>query len=186
MVSSAEAFLSPLSLRPACINMRPARSSCGRGPSFQGIRMSSSPTASKPGQDEYSEGIEKVRKSNPEILPHFSHIRQQRFFRYYAVDLLSSCSYFPTIEFPCEMAKCDVDTAEDVPEDMRERDQNEHFFALDGWVRWDMPGERSIARAVSLVGDDCTLGRYSRLSIRDCRFLKYVCCEQATSRSITI
>ena len=35
-----------------------------------------------------------------------------------------------------------MDSAEDVRDDMRERDQNEHDFRLDGWVRWDMPGER--------------------------------------------
>lgn len=180
----------------------------------------------------YQEGIKKVLQANKNLHSHFEIVREQEFFRYYAVDLLSSCTYFPTVstlpqrsppfytphtlhpptcqynsppnqsgvsasadllhhplvlafsslqhglqpvtdsvapglpcflvvtffspcappwpgpvivaqvEFPCEMERCDVDSAEDVRDDMRERDQNEHDFRLDGWVRWDMPGER--------------------------------------------
>jgi len=89
----------------------------------------------------YQEGINKVLKANKNLHSHFEVVREQEFFRYYAVDLLSSCTYFPTVEFPCEMERCDVDSAEDVRDDMRERDQNEHDFRLDGWVRWDMPGD---------------------------------------------
>lgn len=33
-----------------------------------------------------------------------------------------------------------MDSAEEVPDAMRERDMSEHDFRLDGWVRWDMPG----------------------------------------------
>lgn len=120
-----------------------------------GLRMS----ASIPSQDamaasgqEYLEGIEKVKKANPTLGPLLQGLREQKFFRYYAVDLLSSCTYFPTVEYPCEMEKCDVENAEDVPESFRERDQREHNFRLDGWVRWDMPGETSHReRAVCLM-----------------------------------
>jgi hypothetical protein len=152
MIMRAEAFMSPsISLRSLTARLSPAKSCNRRTLLVAGIRMSSSPTASKPDQDEYSEGIEKVRSGNSQLLPHFNTIRNGRFFRYYAVDLLSSCTYFPTIELPCEMAKCDVETAEDVPDDMRERDQREHVFALDGWVRWDMPGERAYPQITALM-----------------------------------
>jgi hypothetical protein len=188
----------------------------------------------------YQEGINKVLQANKNLHSHFEVVREQEFFRYYAVDLLSSCTYFPTVstlppalspparflastsrrrisggsasidllnhplelvsppslqhgsavlmfaarhrprrpwsfiwfsggdcllcapprlgpvivaqvEFPCEMERCDVDSAEDVRDDMRERDQNEHDFRLDGWVRWDMPGERETGLSPSSI-----------------------------------
>lgn len=48
----------------------------------------------------YQDGIEKVRLANKELHPHFENVREQEFFRYYAVDLLSSCTYFPTVPNP--------------------------------------------------------------------------------------
>ncbi|KAJ1494174.1 hypothetical protein T484DRAFT_1766277 [Baffinella frigidus] len=89
----------------------------------------------------YGEGIRQVRESNDRILPHMHILRQQEFFRYFAVDLLSSCTYFPTADQPCDMDRCEIEGAEDVPEVLRERDAGEHEFRLDGWVRWDMPGD---------------------------------------------
>ena len=82
-----------------------------------------------------------MRQNAGRLLPHFEHIRRQEFFRYFAVDLLSSCTYMPTEDAPCEMDKCEIEGADDVPEKMRERDLEEHDFRLDGWVRWDMPGD---------------------------------------------
>jgi hypothetical protein len=32
-------------------------------------------------------------------------------------------------------------SADDVSPDLRKRDESEHSFQLDGWVRWDMPGD---------------------------------------------
>lgn len=111
-----------------------------------GLRMQSASEAAltaafENSADEYSAGIECVKNANSDLLPHLDTLRAQTFFRYYAVDLLSSCTYFPTVESPCEMERCDVENADEVPDDMRERDLTEHDFRLDGWVRWDMPGD---------------------------------------------
>lgn len=134
--------------------------SCTRIPMGMGVRSMTSPRRLRQGNPlglrmqtasvlnmmeasagEYTEGIAKIKAANPELLEHLDTLRQQRFFRYYAVDLLSSCTYFPTIELPCEMERCDVENADDVPDDIRSRDTTEHDFRLDGWVRWDMPGD---------------------------------------------
>jgi len=89
----------------------------------------------------YQAGVDLVRTDSARLAPHFEHIRNQTFFRYYAVDLMSSCTYMPLQESPCEMDKCDIDPAEDVPDILRERDNTEYDFRLDGWTRWDMPGD---------------------------------------------
>lgn len=47
----------------------------------------------------------------------------------------------PTVETPCSMEKCEIVPADDVSTELRKRDESEHSFQLDGWVRWDMPGD---------------------------------------------
>ena len=47
----------------------------------------------------------------------------------------------PTTETPCTMDKCEISPADDVSTALRKRDESEHSFQLDGWVRWDMPGD---------------------------------------------
>jgi len=89
----------------------------------------------------YKDGVFQIRQNHSRLLPHLEHIRKQEFFRLFAVDLLSSCTYMPTEDSPCEMDKCEIECSEDVPDKMRERDTTEHDFRLDGWVRWDMPGD---------------------------------------------
>mmetsp|Transcript_17147 Transcript_17147/g.25204 ORF Transcript_17147/g.25204 Transcript_17147/m.25204 type:complete len:430 (+) Transcript_17147:122-1411(+) len=89
----------------------------------------------------YRDGVSQIRNNHSRLLPHLEHIRKQEFFRLFAVDLLSSCTYMPTEDSPCEMDKCEIECSEDVPDKMRERDTTEHDFRLDGWVRWDMPGD---------------------------------------------
>ena len=39
------------------------------------------------------------------------------------------------------MDKCEISPADDVSTALRKRDESEHSFQLDGWVRWDMPGD---------------------------------------------
>jgi len=89
----------------------------------------------------YKDGIFEVKKNHTRLLPHLEHVRKQSFFRLFAVDLLSSCTYMPSQDTPCEMDKCEIECSEDVTDAMRERDDLEHDFRLDGWVRWDMPGD---------------------------------------------
>ena len=92
-------------------------------------------------QKRYAGGIALVKEGDDRILPHMLKLREQEFFRYFAVDLLSSCTYFPTADAPCDMDRCEIEAADDVPDQLRERDEREHEFRLDGWVRWDMPGD---------------------------------------------
>lgn len=89
----------------------------------------------------YKDGVGQIRQNHQRLLPHLEHIRKQEFFRLFAVDLLSSCTYMPTQDSPCEMDKCEIECSDQVRDDMRVRDTDEHVFRLDGWVRWDMPGD---------------------------------------------
>ncbi|EKX38461.1 hypothetical protein GUITHDRAFT_115427 [Guillardia theta CCMP2712] len=86
-------------------------------------------------------GYDFSKEHNHRLVDHFHHLRKQEYFRLFAVDLLSSCTYMPTADMPCEMDRCEIESAEDVREDLRVRDAREHSFRLDGWVRWDMPGD---------------------------------------------
>eukprot|EP00747_Dinoflagellata_sp_TGD_P095003 gnl/TRDRNA2_/TRDRNA2_166312_c2_seq1.p1 gnl/TRDRNA2_/TRDRNA2_166312_c2~~gnl/TRDRNA2_/TRDRNA2_166312_c2_seq1.p1 ORF type:complete len:311 (-),score=44.70 gnl/TRDRNA2_/TRDRNA2_166312_c2_seq1:102-1034(-) len=47
----------------------------------------------------------------------------------------------PSEETPCELDTCEVDSAEDVPDKIRTRDESEYEFDLDGWTRKDMPSD---------------------------------------------
>jgi len=47
----------------------------------------------------------------------------------------------PTSEDPCELDRCEVDPAEDVPDALIERDEDEYEFALDCWARKDMSSD---------------------------------------------
>uniref|UniRef100_A0A7S3FF16 Uncharacterized protein n=1 Tax=Haptolina ericina TaxID=156174 RepID=A0A7S3FF16_9EUKA len=91
--------------------------------------------------DKIAEGLNVVRTGNTGLLPLLRGLREFEFFRFYAVDLLASCSYMPTHEAPCDLDACEIDPADDVPQNMRERDENEYEFELDSWGRWDMPSD---------------------------------------------
>ena len=82
-----------------------------------------------------------MRKQNAEVLPLLQDLRERRFFRLYAADLLASCSYMPTSEEPCELGECEVDAGEEVPDELVERDEAEASFELDSWARWDQPSD---------------------------------------------
>ena len=75
------------------------------------------------GNDEawLAEGVAAVRTSNEEVRPFLEDLRRRRFFRLYAADLLAGCSYMPTSEEPCELGECEVDAAEDVPDELVSR-----------------------------------------------------------------
>ena len=45
----------------------------------------------------------KLQEAIKRMHPVFEDVRSQEFFRYYAVDLLSSCTFFPTADAPCDM-----------------------------------------------------------------------------------
>jgi len=59
------------------------------------------------------------------------------------VDMLASCEYMPQELFECYSETCEIYPVdeEEVPEDIKTVDMDEHDFELDGWARWDMPSE---------------------------------------------
>ena len=87
------------------------------------------------------DGVKAVREKNDEVLPLLQDLRERRFFRLYAADLLASCSYMPTAEEPCELGECEVDAVDEVPDELKERDESESEFELDSWARWDQPSD---------------------------------------------
>lgn len=93
--------------------------------------------------DWLAKGITTVDELNGLTLPLLTQLREFEFFRFFAVDLLSSCSYMPTHDEPCGLDACDIEPAEDVPQRMIDRDENEYEFELDSWARWDMPSDYS-------------------------------------------
>lgn len=80
---------------------------------------------------------------NDEIEGLLCQIRKKPYFRMYSVDMLASCEYFPQEMFECYSSTCEIYPIdeEDIPEDIRTFDMDEHQFELDGWARWDMPSE---------------------------------------------
>jgi hypothetical protein len=86
-------------------------------------------------------GMSVCREHNHQVVPLLQQLQEFDFFSYFAFDLLASCSYMPTSENPCELDRCEVEPAEDVPEALRARDLSESEFALDCWARKDMPSD---------------------------------------------
>ena len=87
------------------------------------------------------EGMEKCQQENERVLPLLNQLSKFDFFSYFAVDLLSSCGYMPTNEEPCGLDACEIDPAEEVPEAMVARDDDEYEFELDSYGRWDQPSD---------------------------------------------
>jgi len=85
------------------------------------------------------EGMEKCQQENEQVLPLLNQLSEFDFFSFFSVDLLSSCGYMPTNEEPCGLDACEIDPAEEVPEAMMARDNDEYEFELDGYGRWDQP-----------------------------------------------
>jgi len=86
-------------------------------------------------------GMEECREHNGEIVPVLRQLREFDFFSLFSLDLLAGCAHFPTSEDPCELDKCEVDPADDVPEAMTARDEQEYEFELDGWARKDQASD---------------------------------------------
>lgn len=86
-------------------------------------------------------GMSVCREQSNKIVPLLEQLKTRDFFSYFPLDLMASCSFLPTQEDPCDLGKCDVEAAEDVPEKIRVRDDDEYEFELDGWTRKDMPSD---------------------------------------------
>lgn len=93
--------------------------------------------------DDLKPGIETIDKLNPQLTPQLEELRDQPYFRLYSCDMLGSCEYMPQELFECYSESCEIYPVddEDIPEQMKDVDAEEHDFELDGWARWDMPSE---------------------------------------------
>eukprot|EP00613_Pedinella_sp_CCMP2098_P054569 CAMPEP_0171897546 /NCGR_PEP_ID=MMETSP0992-20121227/48198_1 /TAXON_ID=483369 /ORGANISM="non described non described, Strain CCMP2098" /LENGTH=392 /DNA_ID=CAMNT_0012525691 /DNA_START=8 /DNA_END=1186 /DNA_ORIENTATION=+ len=90
-----------------------------------------------------AEGLQCIDEYNEDLLEVLDELRQQPFFRYYSVDLLKGCNYFPQDIDECSTQSCEiypVDTGV-VPKNIEAVDAAEYDFELDAWVRWDMPSD---------------------------------------------
>ena len=89
------------------------------------------------------EGMDTCRTHNHEVLPLLEKLVEHDFFTFFGVNLITPCMYFPTEEDPCELDRCEIRASRDrdVPAALRKRDLEEYDFALDGWVRKDMPSD---------------------------------------------
>mmetsp|Transcript_10452 Transcript_10452/g.24855 ORF Transcript_10452/g.24855 Transcript_10452/m.24855 type:complete len:399 (-) Transcript_10452:2939-4135(-) len=86
-------------------------------------------------------GISAIDEANAVISQQMEILQDSPYFRLFCVDILASCEYMPQELFECYSETCEVYPVDDeeVPENIREVDFQEHDFELDGWARWDMP-----------------------------------------------
>jgi ERO1-like protein alpha len=103
----------------------------------------SSMVVPNPSTADLSPAIAAIDQYNPLLEPLLTDLREEKFFRYYSVDMLGSCEYIPQELFECYSESCEIYPVdeEEVPASILNTDANEHDFALDGWARWDMPTE---------------------------------------------
>lgn len=88
-------------------------------------------------------GISAIDAALPTLSPLLSELRSLPYFRLYSCDMLASCEYIPQDLFECYTESCEIYPVddEDVPDDIKRADFDEHEFELDGWARWDMPSD---------------------------------------------
>jgi len=88
-------------------------------------------------------GISAIDAALPTLSPLLSELRSLPYFRLYSCDMLASCEYIPQDLFECYTESCEIYPVddEDVPNDIKRADFDEHEFELDGWARWDMPSD---------------------------------------------
>lgn len=90
-----------------------------------------------------AQGIAAIDSAQSTLHPKLEQLRMLPYFRLYSCDLMASCEYIPQELFECYTESCEVYPVddEDVPEDIKTADFDEHDFELDGWARWDMPSD---------------------------------------------
>lgn len=93
--------------------------------------------------EELRPGIDAINSRNSDLEPLLDNLRESPYFRMYSVDMLGSCEYMPQELFECYSETCEIYPVdeEEVPENIKAVDMDEHEFELDGWARWDMPSE---------------------------------------------
>jgi len=93
--------------------------------------------------EELTPGINAITSMNGDLEPLLDNLREQHYFRLYSVDMLGSCEYMPQELFECYSETCEIYPVDEdeIPDDIRSGDMDEHDFELDGWARWDQPSE---------------------------------------------
>ena len=91
-------------------------------------------------------GIDSVRqclRNTKKVLPLLKEITTRDYFSFFAVNLITPCSYFPSEEAGCEIDRCEIEATfdRDIPPELLKRDMSEYDFAIDGWCRKDMPSD---------------------------------------------
>lgn len=88
------------------------------------------------------DAISTLREANTEVLFLLDDLRERRFFRQFAVDLLNGgCAYLSEEDEPCGLHSCEVEEATEVLDELIHRDKSESSFELDSWARWDLPSD---------------------------------------------
>ncbi|GKY97563.1 hypothetical protein MPSEU_000714500 [Mayamaea pseudoterrestris] len=105
------------------------------------LKLASAPTISS--NEDLLPGIAAIDASNGALYLQLEDMRTKPYFRLYSVDILASCEYLPQELFECYSETCEIYPVDEdeVPDEIRKVDADEHVFELDGWSRWDMPSE---------------------------------------------
>lgn len=93
--------------------------------------------------EDLAPGIAVINSMNEGLEKLLENLRDKPYFRLYSVDMLGSCEYMPQELFECYSQTCEIYPVdqEEIPLAISTMDMDEHYFALDGWARWDMPSE---------------------------------------------
>eukprot|EP00934_Nitzschia_sp_Nitz4_P000887 Nitzschia sp. Nitz4//scaffold288_size23661//22263//23444//NITZ4_008473-RA/size23661-processed-gene-0.47-mRNA-1//-1//CDS//3329545809//887//frame0 len=89
-----------------------------------------------------SEGAAAINAANEDLLSYLQTLRTFPDFSLFSIDILASCEYMPQELQECYTRMCEVYPVDDdqVPNRIRETDLLECEINIDGWARWDMPG----------------------------------------------
>jgi len=82
-----------------------------------------------------------IDAENHQLFELLCKLKEQAYFRLYSADMLGSCEYLPQELKECYSETCEIYPVDEdkVPANIKEVDNEEHDFEIDGWGRWDMP-----------------------------------------------
>lgn len=91
--------------------------------------------------EELLPGIKAINAENHQLFELLTKLKEQAYFRLYSADMLGSCEYLPQELKECYSETCEIYPVDEdqVPANIKEVDNEEHDFEIDGWGRWDMP-----------------------------------------------
>lgn len=91
--------------------------------------------------EELLPGMKAIDAENHQLFELLCKLKEQAYFRLYSADMLGSCEYLPQELKECYSETCEIYPVDEdkVPANIKEVDNEEHDFEIDGWGRWDMP-----------------------------------------------